>query len=271
MNTSTTAQLGAALCSSSEVVSDTTCFVERSTVRMIMLARNDALGLKAVDELRIYTAEDFRASLQPSTGGEEPTAEMLNAHLKATGAWVEPFEAEHEGGVQISGELSQADADDINAMNRSDLRKGYAASAMAQSSETVTIDDVPSCGQENDYRRAQSSAGMADALGSLDEAKALLALAYKGGSYKSKINSALHRLTHVERLLRSPALAQGSSQPRWTEDELALAFFDYSACTERRCGWTEPGDCDCRNAARKAVHWIKHVLPRSFPLATEKK
>lgn len=41
-----------------------------------------------------------------------------------------------------------------------------------------------------------------DALGSLDEARALLVLAYKGGSYKSKINSALRRLTHVERILR---------------------------------------------------------------------
>jgi hypothetical protein len=42
-------------------VSDAACYVERSMVRMIMLARNDELGLKAVDELRIYTAEDFRA------------------------------------------------------------------------------------------------------------------------------------------------------------------------------------------------------------------
>ena len=246
MNTSTTAQLGAALCSSSEVVSDTTCFVERSTVRMIMLARNDALGLKAVDELRIYTPEDFRAS-QPTT---EPVA--WRWRFKNDPHWeFSRLPLEHDDKI---------------------CQPLYATpSPIAQSSEGMTIDDVPSCGQENDYRRAQSSAGMADALGSLDEAKALLALAYKGGSYKSKINSALHRLTHVERLLRSPALAQGSSQPRWTEDELALAFFDYSACTERRCGWTEPGDCDCRNAARKAVHWIKHVLPRSFPLATEKK
>jgi hypothetical protein len=67
------------------------------------------------------------------------------------------------------------------------------------------------------------------------------------------------------KLLR--AVPQPVPQPTWTEEELALAFFEYSACDERRCGWEEPGICDCRNDARRAVHMVKHVLPLSFPFA----
>lgn len=88
---------------------------------------------------------------------------------------------------------------------------------------------------------------------------------------KEKLSQVLHdNATDIATALDAFALAYTAKEPerRWTEDELGLAFFDYSACTERRCGWTEPGDCDCRNAARRAVHWIKHVLPRSFPLAS---
>jgi len=55
------------------------------------------------------------------------TDEMLNAHLKATGAWVEPHEAETECGVAIECDLTQEDADQINSDQRDDLRTGYAA------------------------------------------------------------------------------------------------------------------------------------------------
>lgn len=55
------------------------------------------------------------------------TDDMLNAHLKVTGEWVKPFEAEYEGGVQISCELTQEDADSINSESRDQLRRGYVA------------------------------------------------------------------------------------------------------------------------------------------------
>jgi hypothetical protein len=67
---------------------------------------------------------------------------------------------------------------------------------------------------------------------------------------------------------RHSHVPQAVQEPTWTEEELAHAFFEYGACSERRCGWEEPGICDCRNDARRAVHVIKHVLPRSFPLAS---
>jgi len=69
--------------------------------------------------------------LRGVNGAGAITDEMLNAHLKATGDWVDPFPAEYEEGTQISGELSQDDADWINAGNRDHLRKGYAAAFAA--------------------------------------------------------------------------------------------------------------------------------------------
>lgn len=64
------------------------------------------------------------------------------------------------------------------------------------------------------------------------------------------------------------APAQGQLEARWTEDELALAFFDYSACTKARCAFKRTGGCHCVTVAYQAVNMIKHVLPRSFPLAS---
>lgn len=48
-----------------------------------------------------------------------------------------------------------------------------------------------------------------EALALLKEAKELLAIAYKGGSYKSKINSAVWRLTYAERALAPPQTGDG--------------------------------------------------------------
>lgn len=47
-------------------IDDATCYVERSAVRMIMMARNDGLALRALDELRIFTAADFINAAQSS-------------------------------------------------------------------------------------------------------------------------------------------------------------------------------------------------------------
>lgn len=54
------------------VAAGATCYVERSLVRMILLARNDELGLRAFDELKIYTADDFTA--QAATPTRRPVA-----------------------------------------------------------------------------------------------------------------------------------------------------------------------------------------------------
>ncbi len=57
-----------------------------------------------------------------------------------------------------------------------------------------------------------------------------------------------------------------ATEARWGEDELALAFFDYSACKNSRCTFDPAKPCPCATEAYKAVHWIKHVLPNSLPL-----
>jgi hypothetical protein len=50
-------------------------------------------------------------------------------------------------------------------------------------------------------RAASHEAGLREALALIKEAKDLLALAYKATGYKSKINSAVWRLTYAERAL----------------------------------------------------------------------
>lgn len=55
------------------------------------------------------------------------TDEMLNAHLKATNEWVEPYEAATECGVPIECGITQEDADELNAQSREHLRIGYVA------------------------------------------------------------------------------------------------------------------------------------------------
>jgi Lar family restriction alleviation protein len=113
----------------------------------------------------------------------EPSDEWCNAFLKATGEWIEPHEPETECGVPMECEITQEFADELNADARKQIRKGYAAACSISSTDrassakdtfvhastpdalkvtvitstprgTLTIDDVPSCGQENDHRRA---------------------------------------------------------------------------------------------------------------------
>jgi hypothetical protein len=72
-------------------------------------------------------ADDILALIEQPAKSKAITDEMLNVHLQATGEWVNPFDAEYEGGVQISSELTQEDADNINADQRDTLRVGYMA------------------------------------------------------------------------------------------------------------------------------------------------
>lgn len=67
------------------------------------------------------------------------TDEMLDAHLKAVGHWVEPWTAERECGVPIECDMSQEDADSINADSRDELRKGYAAALSIPSQDRGTV------------------------------------------------------------------------------------------------------------------------------------
>lgn len=71
--------------------------------------------------------------------------EMLDAHLKATGEWVEPHDAERECGVPIECDISQADADQINTDTRAALRKGYEAAFGLSLSPPAAVrnDDSP--------------------------------------------------------------------------------------------------------------------------------
>lgn len=65
-----------------------------------------------------------------------------------------------------------------------------------------------------------------DVLDSIKEAKDLLVVAYKGGAYKSKINSALHRLTLVQRTLEQAesvnAALRAGKIVEWTKDGAAV-------------------------------------------------
>ncbi len=57
----------------------------------------------------------------------DTTDEMLNAFLKATGEWIDPYEPATECGVEVECGLSQDDADELNAQSRAMLRKGLSA------------------------------------------------------------------------------------------------------------------------------------------------
>lgn len=50
------------------------------------------------------------------------------------------------------------------------------------------------------------------------------------------------------------ALSDQAVVPTWNEDELALAFFDYSACIKARCTFDKTKPCPCATEAYKAVH-----------------
>ena len=64
---------------------------------------------------------------QPASPLRGITDEMLNAHLKSTAEWVDPYEAATECGVAIECGITQDEADQLNAQSRASLRVGYAA------------------------------------------------------------------------------------------------------------------------------------------------
>jgi bacterioferritin-associated ferredoxin len=72
---------------------------------------------------------DARATLAPPASPlrGRVTDEMLNAHLKSTAEWVDPYEAATECGVAIECGITQDEADQLNAQSRASLRVGYAA------------------------------------------------------------------------------------------------------------------------------------------------
>jgi len=94
-------------------------------------------------------------------------------------------------GLQVGDELRSC-----LEQTAEDIARILAITAMAQSSEGETIDDAPSCGQENDYRRARSSAGTEDAfvhdLGGLIEHSLSYVISSKDARIAARI--ALRRL-----------------------------------------------------------------------------
>jgi hypothetical protein len=72
-----------------------------------------------------------------------PTDEMLNAWLKLTGEWVEPYEAERESGVEIECSITPEWADELNADQREVLRRGWVAAVSALTSTETVAGDKP--------------------------------------------------------------------------------------------------------------------------------
>ena len=77
--------------------------------------------------LALESAAFIRSAAPPASPLRGITDEMLNAHLKATAEWVDPYEAATECGVAIECGITQDEADQLNAQSRASLRVGYAA------------------------------------------------------------------------------------------------------------------------------------------------
>lgn len=144
--------------------------------------------------------------------------------------------------------------------------------AMAQASKGPTIDDIPSCGQENDYRRAQSSAGSASPEDINRQARELLALEYERlgvgdhGNYPTyaelarKGNGAftLCSIRAVEAALRLNGVAQG-----WRD--ISTAPNDGDQYPIQICGGGFRGTSIAwwSGEIQDATHWAPMLFPIS--------